>query len=473
MIKQSKLEHIKDAKHAVIHPVYKERNACSKISNILDYDFTGQIDKSKGKLTAIHTLGKLDYNTIYFVGLGYKDEASKYSLTESLAKALKDIDEKHLVVDLKRAVTDDITFSDVAESFTESIYLSSYDYKKVGTEEDKTYEFIAKEDVSKAIENASIVAKSINRARTLANTPSNLLTPLDLEKTAIEMFSKENVEITILDNKKLKKMGAGGLLGVNQGSDIEARMIVLKYNGNHDEDYTALVGKGVTFDTGGYSLKRNMVNMKTDMHGAATVLSAFEVIVKKKMKANVYCIIPTTENMINGSALKVDDVITMLNGKTVEVTNTDAEGRLILADALTHAQTLNAKRIIDVATLTGACVVGIGSDHTGVWSNDESFYKSFYSTSLQTNELTWRMPLHDVFNKPLKSSIVADLVNSAAPKGGGANVAASFLSEFINEDIAWIHLDIAGTSSTKETSALTPKGATGVMVKTLAHLFEN
>ncbi|HZJ87213.1 MAG TPA: leucyl aminopeptidase, partial [Erysipelothrix sp.] len=419
----------------------------------------------------VYTLGKLKAPVIYFVGMGYKDEANFENIKENFAKALKSIEEDELVIDLKRIVTDDLSLEVLAEIITESILLSNYDYKK----EDTThYELLAKQDIKQNIESAKITSTAINRAKTLANTPPNHMTPLDLEQEVINLFAKEDVEISILDNAKLKEIKAGGILGVNKGSIHEARLIVLKYNGANDEDYTALIGKGVTFDTGGYSLKpsNSMGMMKTDMHGAASVLGAFEIIVKKKMKANVYCIIPTTENMISGEAYKVDDVLTMLNGKTVEITNTDAEGRLILADALTYAQTLNAKSLIDVATLTGACVVGIGSDHTGVWSNNDAFYDKFLNTALDAGELTWRMPLHDVFNQPLKSSPVADLVNSAAPKGGGANVAASFLSEFVNKDIDWIHLDIAGTSSTKEKTLFNPKGATGVMVKTLAHYFE-
>ncbi len=473
MIKQSTLSHIKESEHAVIHPVYKERYACNTVSGILDYDFTGQIDKSLGKVTTIHTLGKLGFNKLYFVGLGFLDEASEDNLKEAFALALKEIDEDHVVVDLKRAITDDITFADVASAFTEAQILSSYNYKDQS--DTKTYELISKDNVEAAIQEASIVANAINNARTLANTPSNLLNPLDLESYAVSLFSNENVEISLLGNKDLEEIGAGGLLGVNKGSDIEARLIVLKYQGDGDADYTALVGKGVTFDTGGYNLKpsASMLNMKSDMHGAASVLSAFEIIVKKKLKANVYCVVPTTENMIDGSAFKADDVLTMLGGKTVEITNTDAEGRLILADALTYVQdTLKVKRVVDVATLTGACVVGLGSDHTGVWANSESFYQDFEEAVQKSHELTWRMPLHDVFNKVLKSSIVADIVNSAAPKGGGANVAAAFLQEFIHEGTEWIHIDIAGTSGTKSALPLTPKGATGVMVKTLSDLFE-
>lgn len=472
MITQSKLEHIKDSTHAVMHPVYTQKNACTRVTGILDYDFTGQINKEAGVVTKIHTMGKMGFNHLYFVGLGDMDSATPESIKEAFAKALNQIDEKHMVIDLKRAVKENISFEDVAASFTEAFLLSSYDYKK---KSDKTFELISPEDVTEAIATKTIEATAINNARTLANTPSNLLNPLDLESYAVSLFSAENVEISILGNKELEEIGAGGILGVNQGSDIEARLIVLKYQGNGDADYTALVGKGVTFDTGGYNLKpsASIINMKSDMHGAASVLSAFEIIVKKKMAQNVYCIVPTTENMIDGSAYKADDVLTMLNGKTVEITNTDAEGRLILADALTYAQdTLGVKRVIDIATLTGACVVGLGSHHTGVWANDESFYNEFTSAVSRSHELTWRMPLHKVFTDVLHSSIVADIVNSAAPNGGGASVAAAFLEEFINEDTQWIHLDIAGSSGTKSKTPLTPKGATGVMVKTLSTLFE-
>ena len=472
MITQSKLDHIKDSSYAVIHPIYKEKNACTRVSGILGYDFGGQIDKDSGAVTKINTMGKIGFEYLYFVGMGFADEATPESLVESFGKALASIDEKHAVVDLKRVVKSDISFSDVAYAFTKAHYLSSYDYKK---KSDKTFELISKDDVLDAIEKGTMVAGAINNARTLANSPSNLLTPLDLESYAVSLFREENVEINILDNEGLEEIGAGGILGVNKGSDIGARLIVLKYNGAGDADYTALVGKGVTFDTGGYNLKpsASMANMKSDMHGAASVLSAFEIIVKSGKKANVYCVVPATENMIDGSAYKADDVLVMLGGKSVEITNTDAEGRLILADAITYVQNeLGVKRIIDVATLTGAAVVGLGSDHTGVWCNDESFYSEFEKAVGLSRELVWRMPLHNVFNEVLKDSIVADLVNAAAPKGGGANVAAAFLQEFVNEDVAWIHLDIAGTSGTKNGSALTPKGATGVMVETLASLFD-
>lgn len=472
MVKQSELEHFKVSKSAVIHPVYKEKNTCSCIEENLGYDLNAHISKEFGVVTKINTLGKFGFEHLYFLGLGDSDKIDTYLLQTAFAKVITALSEDHAVVSLKHATTDTLSFSEVAYAFTKASQLSQYSYLK---KDPKTFELVSKEDVSEGINTAVIEATAINHARTLANTPSNLMNPLDIEKHARTLAEIDGVSIDVLGNKELKELGAGGILGVNQGSDIEARLIVLKYEGAPGEPFTALIGKGVTFDTGGYNLKpsASMANMKGDMHGAASVLSAFEIIAQKKPASNVYCIVASTENMIDGSAFKADDVLTMLSGKTVEITNTDAEGRLILADALTYAQkNLGVTRLINVATLTGACVVGLGSLHTGVWSNDEDFYNQFNDASLSSNELTWRMPLHDVFSKVLKNSIVADLVNSAAPNGGGANVAAAFLQEFVEADTQWIHLDIAGSSGSKGEDPLVPKGASGVMVASLANLFK-
>ena len=466
MIRQSKTLKLDEIDSPLLIPVYKDQKL-----ELFDYDLNDEIDKDFGKVNKVLTLGTKTYPHVYFLGLGEEDKLDYPRLKEAFALFFKNNQEDKLTVYLDKLKLD---AQDSAKALVLGANLSTYDYKKYDQEKTNEIELISKEDLSETINKSVVLVNAINNARQLANTPSNLLNPLDLEMYILKTFSDKNVEITIHDNKSLEALKAGGILGVNKGSDTEARLFVLKYNGAKDKDYTALIGKGITFDTGGYNLKPSvsMGNMKTDMHGAASVLGAFEVIVKNKLDANVYCIIPSTENMIDGSAFKADDVLTMLNGKTVEITNTDAEGRLVLADAISHAQDLNIKRLIDVATLTGACVVGLGSDHTGVWSNDEDFYQEFDKASKKTHELIWRMPLHDVFSEVLKSSTVADIVNSAAPKGGGANVAASFLEVFVNEGTSWIHLDIAGSSSTKTGSNLNPKGATGVMVETLANLFE-
>ncbi|MBR3216119.1 MAG: leucyl aminopeptidase, partial [Exiguobacterium sp.] len=256
------------------------------------------------------------------------------------------------------------------------------------------------------------------------------------------------------------------------GSTIPPKLIVLEYRGA-EEAPIAVVGKGVTFDTGGYSIKPKdgIVGMKGDMGGAATVLGLFETLGLTRPKRNVIGIIGATDNMISGDAFKPDDVITAMNGKTIEVLNTDAEGRLVLADAVTFAKTYEPKAIIDVATLTGGVLVALGTDVTGCLTNDDSLYRSLEAASRETNELVWQMPYFDVFIDKVRKSEVADLNNSPGRFGhmifGGA-----FVGEFVG-DTPWLHLDIAGTSERAAANDLGPKGPTGVMVRTLARMIES
>ena len=475
MIIQSKISHIKESKHVVIYPIYTIKNVCHQITEIAGYNLSSDLDKSFGKVSKIHTLGKLPYNYIYFVGLGDIEEITNQRLLEAFARVISVVEENTITVDLKRARSESFGFQELAAIFAEASSLASYKFEKVNQNNntEKTYELLADENVKDAILKGLTIGEAINSARDLGNTPSNLLNPLDLANYAVNLAKKYNLEIELFNNEKLKEIKAGGILAVNQGSSLEARLIVLKYEGVKDKPYTALVGKGITFDTGGYNLKpsNSMTNMKSDMSGAATVLATLEIIAKLKLPVNVYVIVPTTENMINGAGYKCDDVITTMSNLTVEVTNTDAEGRIVLADALTYAGKLNVSKIIDVATLTGACVIALGEKVTGAFSNDDSFYHEIEDASKDAAELIWRLPLYPHYSEYLKKSIVADLINTAVGQGGGASIAASFLKEFVPENTSWVHLDIAATASSKEASALTPKGSTGVMVKTLATYF--
>ena len=242
-------------------------------------------------------------------------------------------------------------------------------------------------------------------------------------------------------------------------------MIVLKYS-NGSSVYSGVVGKGLTFDSGGYSLKGNSYGMKYDMCGGADVLGIMRIIAESQMKVNVYGVIPTTENLVSGEAYKPEDVITTLSKKTIEVVSTDAEGRLILCDALTHVQNLGAKRIVDLATLTGACVAALGDVYTGVFSNSDKYYQEFEKAMQQSDEMGWRLPIHKQYLNKLKSQS-ADLKNSVGKVGAGASVAANFLECFINEGVEWIHLDIAGTSDNEH------KGATGTMIRSVVQLLKN
>ncbi|MFV0393777.1 MAG: leucyl aminopeptidase [Coprobacillaceae bacterium] len=475
MIKQSMLEHIKDSNISVLYPIYEEKDICSKIRNGLGYELNEEVNRELGKVTTIYTLGKFPFKSITFVGLGKEEDITTTRLQKAFGALVKSVKEDAVVVDIRRAITDSFDLQTVTELFCESQIMANYEFTKIGTDpkEEIIYEIIGSEDISSAIEKGVIIGEAVNHARTLGNMPSNYMTPIELVAYAEDLAKDCHLEATILSKKELEEMGAGGILGVNQGSVIEARMIVLKYNGAGNEPYTALVGKGITFDSGGYNLKpsASMTTMKSDMCGAANVLGAMEVIAKRKLKGNVIAVIPTTENMISGEAFNCDDVLVSLSKKTVEITNTDAEGRLILMDGITYAQKLGAKRIIDIATLTGAVIAALSQSYTGTFSNNEEFYQEFVDASKRSNEKIWRLPLDEDYHDMLKKSKVADIVNSASG-GAGSSVAACFLEEFVEEGIEWIHLDIAGTSYDAKYNVLANEGATGAMVKSMAALFE-
>lgn len=475
MIKQSELEHIIDSKADVLYPVYEGRDICGKLRDGLGYELKDEIDRKLGKITKVHTLGKLPFKSITFVGLGKEEEITVTGLQKAFGALVKSNKEKSITVHIRSARTDKFDEHALAALFAESQAIAGYEFTKIDAKAkaEVTYEVVGKEDITADIEKGVIIGEAVNHARTLGNMPSNYMTPLDLADYAKKLADECKLEADILTNKELEKIGAGGILGVNQGSALEARLIVLKYNGAGDEPYTALVGKGITFDSGGYNLKSaaGMIAMKSDMCGAANVLGAMEIIAKRKLKANVYAIIPSTENMISGEAYNCDDVLVSLSKKTVEITNTDAEGRLILMDGITYAQQLGAKRVIDIATLTGAVIMALGKSYTGTFANDETFYKDFEQAASLSNEKIWRLPLDNDYHEMLRSSSVADLVNSKAG-GAGSSVAACFLEEFVDKGTQWIHLDIAGTSYDAKVNPLACEGATGAMAKTMAALFD-
>ncbi len=276
-----------------------------------------------------------------------------------------------------------------------------------------------------------------------------------------------------MEKEEIERLGMGAFLAVNQGSVEPPKMIVLKYQGKEQwTDVIGLVGKGITFDTGGYSLKTKagIVGMKTDMGGAAAVLGAMEIIGELKPEQNVVAVIPATDNMISGTAFKPDDVITSMSGKTIEVLNTDAEGRLVLADAITYAKHHGAEYLVDIATLTGGVITALGLYTTGAMTNNETLYKQIQEASLEACEPIWLLPLFERDKERVRSSKIADLNNSPG-REGHAIVAGAFIGEFA-ENTPWVHLDIAGTATTAKDYDLGPAGATGVMARTLALFVE-
>jgi leucyl aminopeptidase len=311
---------------------------------------------------------------------------------------------------------------------------------------------------------AQAIADGVRTVRDLGNAPGNLVTPSYLAKRAQEVAKEVGVKCTVYGRAAIEKMKMGGLLAVNRGSAEEPRFIVLEYTPKRAKQHVALVGKGITFDSGGISIKpaEKMEEMKFDMCGAAAVIGTIEAAAKLDIPVKITGIIPSTENLPGGRAYKPGDIITMMSGKTVEIVNTDAEGRLILADALHYASQLKPNHLLDYATLTGAIVVALGGEAAGLFSNNDELARKLVECGEQVGERLWRLPEWDSY-KDLIRSEWADMKNSGG-RWGGASIAALFLKEFVNCK-SWAHLDIAGTAYAEGENAREPRGATGAGVR--------
>ncbi len=321
-----------------------------------------------------------------------------------------------------------------------------------------------------ALERARAIAESENWARDIANEPSNQLTPSGLAERAEQMAREAGLAIDVLDEKRIEQLGMGALLGVARGSAEPPRVIVVTYNPPQAKPggpVLGLVGKAITFDTGGISIKpsKGMEKMKYDMCGGITMLATMRAIARLRPPVKVIAVVPATENMPGGRAIKPGDVLFSLSGKTIEVLNTDAEGRLILADGLEYARRLGATHLVDAATLTGAIVVALSTVNVGVFGSRDEFTRLFLDTAREAGERMWLMPVDDEYLEMMKSPL-ADLQNISSGDGGGASTAAAFLREF-TADLPWIHLDIAGTAWLDDAKPWMPKGASGVAIRTL------
>lgn len=322
-----------------------------------------------------------------------------------------------------------------------------------------------------AVRRGEVVGHAVNLARELANTPPAEKSPALLADRLRDLADEAGITSAVWDEAGIREERFGGLLGVSAGSENPPRFVVLEWKKGGDRPTLALVGKGVTFDSGGLSLKpsASMEDMKCDMTGAAVVVAAIRAAAQLGLPVNLAGYLPITENMTGGGAMKLGDVLTMRNGKTVEVLNTDAEGRLILADALSYAAESKPGRMLDLATLTGACMVALGTRIAGLFGNDDAFVEGIAAASRAAGERTWRLPLEDDFLDGIKST-VADLKNVGG-RWGGAITAAKFLEQFVG-DVPWAHLDIAGPSWADSDSSTRDAGGTGCFVRTLVALFE-
>lgn len=454
--------------------------------SVEDWIRSGDIETERKKMTKIPYTGQNEHlKRVLFVGLGDTKTLTENELRETfglIGKQLRELKANQFTIWLESFTAAPIDENDIAFLFAEGAGMGFYqvqNYKTTSNEADvymDAVHFVTSADMDEIAASYRVgkaYADAVNEARTLVNLPPNLLTATDLGNYAKELAEKYDLEIEILTKKELEELGMGGILSVNKGSVEEPRLITIKYQATEKwEDAIGLVGKGVTYDTGGYSIKpkTGMVGMKGDMGGAAAVLGAMQIIGEVRPNKNVVAVIGSTDNMISGEAFKPDDVITMYSGKTVEVLNTDAEGRLVLADAVTYAKQQGATSLIDVATLTGGVITALGFDKTGSLTNNEAFFDEFIEASIETGEFVWGMPLTEKDKKRIRKSDVADLNNSPGSDGhmifGGG-----FVGEFV-ENTPWIHLDIAGTSDASSPHELGPKGGTGVMVRTLANFVE-
>lgn len=452
------------------------------ISNMIG---AGDIKGKYGEFTLLYTFDKLACKRVLVVGLGKKEEIDYVKLQRISAKSAKEAERlgaRKVASFIHGVDRNQITTRQAAQATAEGFILGLYKFDRFKTKKDESegsridsLVLIGQKDlqeVGHGIHLGRIMAEAQNFARDLANTPANFLTPTDLADAAKNVAVNYGLQYKILDEKEMKTLGMNCLLGVGKGSAEPSKLIVLEYRGNpKSEQILTFVGKGVTFDTGGISLKpaQNMHEMKGDMGGAAAVLGAMQVIAQVKPRINVTMVIGAVENMPSSTAQKPGDVVYSMAGKTIEVLNTDAEGRLVLIDAITYAKKkLGATHIVDVATLTGAVLVALGTITTGVLTNNDAFLAQLKEASKITGEKIWELPNFPEYKDLLKSS-VADLANIGG-KNAGTITAGLFIGEFA-ENTPWIHLDIAGTATAGDNSdPISPKGETGSMVRTLAQL---
>lgn len=443
----------------------------------------GEIKGKLNEITIIHSLGKLPAARVAVAGLGKSTELSLDRVRGAVAEACRQLRQKgmdSIATTPLGAGTAGISPETSAQAITEGALLGVYSFRQHITTEAEYGELkqclivtSQKEELpalERACRQGRILAEATSLARDMVNEPANHMTPSHMADTATRLAESYGLKIDVLEREQMQEQGMGALLGVTQGSHQPPKFIVIHYQGADSTTIDlALAGKGITFDSGGISIKpsEKMEEMKGDMAGGAAVIATMVAIAQLKPKINVMAVIPATENLPGGGALKPGDVLTAITGKTIEIISTDAEGRLTLADALGYANKLGAKLIIDVATLTGACRVALGDVCTGAFGNNQELVNKVIAAGAEAGELIWQMPMYEPYKEQNKSEI-ADIKNVGG-RYAGAITAAQFLAEFAG-DTPWVHLDIAGTSLSEKERSYLVKGATGVPVRTLTNL---
>lgn len=445
----------------------------------------GEIQGKLNEITVIHSLGRIEPARVVVVGLGRQGELTLDKIrgvAAEVCRFLRKKETRRLVTITHGAGLAGIEPEAAAQAVVEGSILGLYSFRKHITKEAEHGEIeellIVERDESKlpALERGCakgrVMAEATNFTRDMVNEPGNYMTPTRMAEIAREVADAWGLEFSVLEQEQMQELGMGALLGVAKGSRQPPKLIVLHYRGAGDDSVKptlGLIGKGITFDSGGISIKpsQNMGDMKSDMAGGAAVIAAMRAIAELKPGIDVTGLIPATENLPGGAALKPGDILEAMNGKTIEIATTDAEGRLILADALCYARKLELSPLVDAATLTGACQVALGRICSGAFGNNQELVDRIIKAGEEAGERMWQMPMYAEYNEENKSE-VADIKN-AGSRWGGAISAARFLAEF-TEDTPWVHLDIAGTALIDKERTYRVKGATGVPVRTLINL---
>ena len=436
-------------------------------------EFTGKLFE----IAILHRPSGLKAKRLAVVGAGPVEKLTVTELRKVVGSAVRALKAKSLTnitLSLENATSEQITAA------VEGAILADYEPDRLKTDAKKgekrlaSFCILGPATLQSALDHGRILGEAQNFTRELVNEPANLMTPLKLASEAQSMAATFGLDCEILDRERMTQLGMGSLLGVSQGSAEPPALIILRYTpaAATTADHLALIGKGVTFDTGGVSIKPSdgMEKMKYDMAGGAAVIGAMRAIAQFKPQVTITALIPAVENMVSSRAQRPGDIVTSLSGKTIEVLNTDAEGRLILVDAITYALRLGCTHMVDAATLTGAIGVALGHIHVGAFTNNEPFLGKVMSAAKSEGERMWHMPLDDDYKDYLKSAF-ADLPNIGG-RYGGAVTAAMFLKEF-TEDKPWVHLDIAGTAWLDEAKPFLSKGPSGVAVRTFVNLATN
>jgi leucyl aminopeptidase len=443
----------------------------------------GEIKGKKAELTLIHTLGKLPTPRVLVAGLGKQPDFNLDTVRDVTGTALRRLraaGASTVATIVHGAGIAGLDPEACAHAIAEGAVMGLYRFERLKKpeEDQKRIESVTlvESDESKlgalkrGVERGSILGEATNHARDMANEPANHLTPTVMAERAQALAKDAGLECQVLERADMEKSGMGALLGVAAGSVQPPKFIILRHRGDKaGKETLGLLGKGITFDSGGISIKpaAGMEEMKGDMSGGGAVISAMWALAKLKAPVNVTGLVPTTENMPSGSATKPGDVVTAMNGRTIEVINTDAEGRLVLADAICYARQEKLSPIIDVATLTGAMQIALGPAATGFMATDDALAEAVVAAGKTSGELMWRFPLIDEYREGLKST-VADIKNTGN-RFGGAISAAKFLHYFV-EDSRWVHIDMAPTDNFDKDKGAWVKGASGIPTRTLVGL---